>query len=136
MLNGIQNFLTFINDNWTAIIIIISLVIAIVQKTRSYFTKSNEDKIEIAKKQISEVVLKLIADAEVDYNEWIKAGSIKRAQVIQKIFTDYPILAKAADQDKIVKFIDDTIDSSLKELRKIVAENVPTEETPVEEENQ
>lgn len=136
MLNGIQNFLTFINDNWTAIIIIISLVIAIVQKTRSYFTKSNEDKIEIAKKQISEVALKLITDAEVDYNEWAKAGSIKRAQVIQKIFTDYPILAKAADQDKIIKFIDDTINSSLKELRKIVAENVPTEEAPVEEENQ
>ena len=32
MLNGIQNFLKFINDNWTAIIIIISLIIAIVQK--------------------------------------------------------------------------------------------------------
>lgn len=137
MLNGIQNFLTFINDNWTVIIIIISLVIAIVQKAKSYFTKSNEDKIEIAKKQISEVVLKLITDAEVDYNEWIQAGSIKRAQVIQKIFTDYPILAKATDQDKIIKFIDDTINSSLKELRKIVAENAPTEVTPiVEEENQ
>lgn len=133
MLNGIQNFLQFINDNWTAIIIIISLIIAIVQKVRSYFNKSNAEKIEVAKKQISQVVLKLITDAEIDYTEWQKAGSIKRAQVIQKIFTDYPILAKATDQEKIIAFIDDAINSSLKELRKIVAENTATEETQTEE---
>lgn len=66
MLTGIQNFLQFINDNWTAIIIIISLIIAIVQKARSYFNKSNAEKIEVAKKQISQVVLKLITDAEAD----------------------------------------------------------------------
>lgn len=123
MLNGIQNFLQFINDNWTAIIIVISLIIAIVQKARSYFNKSNAEKIEIAKKQISQVVLKLITDAEVDYNDLVSAGSIKRSQVIQKIFADYPILAKAADQEKIIEFIDEAINSSLKELRKIVAEN-------------
>lgn len=123
MLNGIQNFLQFINDNWTAIIIIISLIIAIVQKARSYFNKSNAEKIEVAKKQISQVVLKLITDAEADYNDLVSAGSIKRSQVIQKIFADYPILAKAADQEKIIEFIDEAINSSLKELRKIVAEN-------------
>ena len=123
MLNGIQNFLQFINDNWTAIIIIISLIIAIVQKVRSYFNKSNAEKIEVAKKQISQVVLKLITDAELDYNDLASAGSIKRSQVIQKIFADYPILAKAADQEKIIEFIDEAINSSLKELRKIVAEN-------------
>lgn len=123
MLNGIQNFLQFINDNWTAIIIIISLIIAIVQKARSYFNKSNIEKIEVAKKQISQVVLKLITDAEADYNDLVSAGSIKRSQVIQKIFADYPILAKAADQEKIIEFIDEAINSSLKELRKIVAEN-------------
>ena len=133
MLNGIQNFLQFINDNWTVIIIIISLIIAIAQKVRSYFSKSNAEKIEIAKAQISEIVLKLITDAEMDYELWEKAGSIKRAQVIQKIFTDYPILAKVSDQTEIIKFIDEVINSSLKELRKIVAENT-TDEQPTETE--
>ena len=123
MLNGIQNFLQFINDNWTAIIIIISLIIAIVQKARSYFNKSNAEKIEIAKKQISQVVLKLITDAELDYNDLVSAGSIKRSQVIQKIFNDYPILTKATDQKAIIEWIDDTINNSLKELRKIVEIN-------------
>ncbi len=123
MLTGIQNFLQFINDNWTAIIIIISLIIAIVQKARSYFNKSNSEKIEIAKKQISQVVLKLITDAEVDYNDLVSAGSIKRSQVIQKIFNDYPILTKATDQKVIIEWIDDMINNSLKELRKIVEIN-------------
>jgi len=123
MLNGIQNFLQFINDNWTAIIIIISLIIAIVQKARSYFNKSNAEKIEVAKKQISQVVLKLITDAEIDYNDLVSAGSIKRSQVIQKIFNDYPILTKASDPKAIIEWIDDMINNSLKELRKIVEIN-------------
>lgn len=127
MLNGIQNFLQFINDNWTAIIIIISLIIAIVQKARSYFNKSNAEKIEVAKKQISQVVLKLITDAEIDYNDLVSAGSIKRSQVIQKIFNDYPILTKASDQKAIIEWIDDMINNSLKELRKIVEINKPKE---------
>ena len=126
MLNGIQNFLQFINDNWTSIIIIISLVIAIVQKAKSYFSKSNQEKIESAKSQIKQIVLKLITDAEVDYSSWEKAGSIKRAQVIQKIFAEYPILAKVSNQDEIVEFIDNAINDALKEMRKIFAENQET----------
>jgi len=126
MLNGIKNFLQFVNDNWTSIIIIISLIIAIVQKARSYFSKSNKEKIESAKAQIQQIVLKLITDAEVDYSSWEKAGSIKRAQVIQKIFAEYPILVKVADQQEIIDFIDHAINEALKELRKIVAENKET----------
>lgn len=125
MLNGIQNFLQFVNDNWTSIIIIISLIVAIVQKVRKYFAKSTEEQIATAKSQISEIVLKLITDAEVDYKDWEKAGSIKRSQVIQKIFDEYPILAKVADQQEVVNWIDEMIDTSLKELRNIVAENQP-----------
>ncbi|MBQ2396096.1 MAG: hypothetical protein II304_03510 [Bacteroidales bacterium] len=133
MLTGIQNFLQFINDNWTAIIVIISLIIAIVQKTKNYFSKSNEEKIAIAKTQISETVLKLITDAEVDYEAWNKAGSIKRAQVIQKIFSDYPILSKVTEQSNLIKWIDDIINTSLKELREIVAENTNNTQNESEE---
>ena len=126
MLKGIQNFLQFINDNWTTIVVIISLIIAIGKKTYDYFSKSDEERIEVAKEQISEICLKLISDAEVDYESWNKAGSIKRAQVIQKIFSEYPILSKVTDQEKLVEWIDETIDTSLKELRKIVADNPKT----------
>lgn len=135
MLTGIQNFLQFINDNWTAIIIIIALGLSIALKIKNLFTKGKNGQIEIAKAQIKQIVLKLITDAEVDYSDWAKAGNIKRAQVIQKIYTDYPILAKVTDQDTLVKWIDEEINNSLKELRKIVAEqNATTEKEQTENE--
>lgn len=123
MLNGIQNFLSIINNNWTTIIVIIGLVIAIVKKAKDYFSKSDEEKIAIAKAQISETMLKLITDAEVDYEDWNKAGSIKRSQVIKEIFNEYPILSKVTNQDEIITYIDYMIDSSLRELRKTINEN-------------
>ena len=126
MLDGIKNFLQFVNNNWTTIIIIISLCITLYYKIKSYITQSKDEKIKVAKKQIQEVILKLISDAEYDYEEYIKAGSIKRAQVIQKIFEDYPVLTKVADQTALVEWIDETIDEALKTLREIVAINNKT----------
>lgn len=122
MLDGIKNFIQFINDNWTAIVVIISVVIAIAQKIRSYFSKSKDERINIAKAQIQEIVLKLVSDAETDYEDWNKAGSIKRVQVIQKIFADYPILSKVANQEELIKWIDDNIDEALKKLHKVVTQ--------------
>lgn len=122
-LNGLQNFLQLINDNWTTIIVIIGLALAVFKKAKSYFSKSDDEKIAIAKKQITETMLKMITDAEVDYEDWNKAGSIKRSQVIKEIFKEYPVLSKVANQEEIIQFIDDAIDNSLKELRKTIEEN-------------
>jgi hypothetical protein len=133
MLTGIQNFLQFINDNWTAIIIIIALGLSIALKIKNLFTKGKNGQIEIAKAQIKQIILKLITDAEIDYNDWVKSGSIKRAQVIQKIYADYPILAKVTDQETLIAWIDTEINNSLKELRKIVAENATEKATEKEE---
>lgn len=128
MLTGIQNFLQFINDNWTAIIIIIALGLSIALKIKNLFTKGKNGQIEIAKAQIKQIILKLITDAEIDYNDLAKSGSIKRAQVIQQIYADYPILAKVTDQETLIAWIDAEINNSLKELRKIVAENAAEKE--------
>lgn len=123
VLTGIQNVLEYINNNWTAIIIIIGLIIAIIKKAKNFLSKSQDEKIAIAKKQIEETMLKLITDAEVDYAEWSKAGSIKRAQVIEQIFVTYPILSKVANQEELIIWIDEIIDESLKVMREIFANN-------------
>ena len=123
ILDGVRNFLEFVNSNWTSIAVIIGLIIAITKKAVNYFSKSDEEKIEIAKKQIRETMLKLITDAEQDYDEWKLAGSIKRAQVIDEIFANYPILSKVTNQEELIRWIDDTIDDSLVTLRKIIEEN-------------
>ena len=128
-LQGIQNFLEIINENWTTIIVIIGLAIGTVNRIKKYINLTDDEKIEIAKTQMSETILKLISDAESDYSEWKKAGSIKRSQVIEDIFIKYPILSKVADQTEIVKWIDDEIDNALETLREIIEENNKATET-------
>lgn len=123
ILNGIQNFLMLVNEHWTEIIVIIGLALALYKKVKGYLGKTNEEKIEIAKVQIKETVLRLVTDAEMDYKEWVKAGAVKRAQVVEEIFMMYPILAKVTNQKELVAWIDGIIDEALETMREIFAEN-------------
>ena len=123
ILNGIKNFLSLINDNWTTILVIVGLALALWKKIESYSKLSTDKKIETAKKQISENILKLITQAEKDYAEWEKAGSIKRSEVISEIYKEYPILAKVVNQEELVQWIDEQIDNALPTLREIIKQN-------------
>ena len=131
-LDGIRNVLEFINNNWTAIIIIVILIISIVKKTIDFFSKSKEEQVEIAKKQIKEIMLGLVTNAEFDYAELVKSGSIKRSQVIEKVFAMYPVLAKVANQEEVVAWIDECINSALNDM-KVVFENNSSEDNSVSE---
>lgn len=123
MLNGIKVFLQFINDYWTSIMIIISILASIYVKVKTFMKKSKEERIVAAKMQIKEIVLKLVADAELEYGDWAKAGSLKRSEVIQRIFENYPVLSAITDQKTVINWIDMAINDSLKELDKVVSEN-------------
>ena len=133
ILTGIQNVLEYINNNWTAIVIILGLATAVVKKAKDFFSKSEDEKIAIAKKQIKEVMLKLITDAETDYWAWVEAGAVKRSQVINQIFEMYPILSKATNQEELIAWIDDVIDDSLETMREIFAKQVDDEEETSDE---
>jgi len=128
MLKGIQNFLQFIYDNWTTITIIIALLVALYGKIKSFLKKDKNEKIGAAKEQAKEMILKWVTAAEIDFSSWSKAGAIKRAQVIEQVYTTFPILATFAKQEEIIAWIDEIINDSLKDLRKIVAENQPKDE--------
>lgn len=127
VLDGIYNFLSFVNDNWTMIAAIFVLIVAIGKKAQDFFSKSQEEQVEIAKAQIKEIMLRLVTEAECDYYEWIKSGEIKRAQVIDEVFAMYPILSKVTNQAEVIAWIDDAIDEALKTMRKIFEENETTE---------
>lgn len=128
MLDGIKNFLQLVNDNWTTILVIAGLAVAIWKKIQSYLAQTDEAKIEFAKKQISHVVLKMITDAETEYQQYAKAGEIKRSQVIKQIFADYPVLQKVVDQDELIRLIDTEINNALKTLREVIKETKKEEE--------
>ena len=120
MLNGIKNVFEFVDANWMNLVIIAGLLIGLYKKVSNYLKKSNEEKVAIAKHQIREIMLKMISDAECDYDEWNKAGEIKRSQVIKKIYEMYPILSKVVNQEELTEWIDAEIDDSLETLNDIV----------------
>ena len=123
MLKGIQNFLELVNENWTTIAVIIGLLIMLGKKVFDFIGKSDEEKVEIAKAQIQQAMLKMITSAELDFEQWNQAGSIKRSQVIEEIFLKYPVLSKVTNQEEIIAWIDTEINNSLKTLRKVVEDN-------------
>lgn len=124
-MKGIQNALQFLYENWITILVCIGLIAGIARKTVNFFSKSDEEKITIAKSQIQQTILKMISDAEYEWDEWSSAGSIKRSQVIAEIYEKYPILSKIKDQEALTEWIDKQINDSLKTLREIVKENKP-----------
>lgn len=126
-LYAVQNFLQLVNDNWTVIIVIVALLISIGKKAKEFFSKSDDEKIAIAKKQVQETMLKLITDAEIDWQDYKKSGSVKRAQVIEEIFEKYPVLSKVTDQEALIAWIDETIDDALKTMREVFTENKTVE---------
>lgn len=132
VLNGIHNFLSFVNDNWTMITAIFGLALVVSKKVKAYWNTSQEEKIAIAKAQIDEIMLKLVTEAEKDYLEWTKAGAVKRSQVIDQVFSMYPILSRISNQQEIIIWIDDAINRALKEMRKIFEENKKNSESEVE----
>lgn len=133
VLNGLYNFLNYIETNWGMIVAIAAVIVSIYKKAKSFFSKSHDEQLAIAKAQINETMLKWVTEAEKDYRLWASAGAIKRSQVIDKIFDKYPILSKVTDQEEIIEWLDDTIDEALKTMRKIFEENAGLETEVVAE---
>lgn len=123
MLNGIKNFLEFLNANWTVIAVLLGLAVALIQRVKAFIGKTDEEKIQIAKKQIKEIMLKMVSEAELDFEDWNKAGAIKRSQVISQIYEMYPILSKVIDQNELIKWLDMEINTSLQTLEDIIDVN-------------
>lgn len=122
-MKSLVNFLQWLNDNWSAIIVVIGLIVALVMKIKSYLKLSNQEKIEIAYHAIKQRILTYVSDAEKEYEKYKKAGSIKRAEVIDKIYREYPILNKVADQTAVTTKLDELIDDALVDLRAVIEKN-------------
>lgn len=124
-MSGLKNFLNAIYENWTAIMVAVGTIVVMVNRMKRLFSKDEKERLDLAKREIKETILHMVTKAEIDYKQWAKSGSIKRAQVIRTLFEDYPILSTFIEKEDIIKWIDETIDESLKTLRKIVGNSTP-----------
>jgi len=122
-LNGTMNFFNFIITNLTNIIAIVLFIIGVVGFIIRFCKKSKEEKIEYIKELIHHIINHYTMQAELDYSDWVSAGNIKRAQVIKKIYNDYPILEKVADQNEFIDWLDNEIDTSLQTINETFEKN-------------
>ena len=71
-MEGLQKFLQILNDNWTSILVCAGLIVGIIKKTHDYMSKSQEEKIELAKKQIQTTILRLELIQAKAYSQLLK----------------------------------------------------------------
>lgn len=120
-MEAIKNFLQLINDNWTLIITIIGLGLAIYKKIVSFISLSEEKKIEIALEQIRKVMLELVTKAETEYK--LDTGKLKRSKVLNEVYTRYPILKDIVKQEELEKRLDEIIDENLNTMKDMLSNN-------------
>lgn len=120
-MNGIKNFLEFLNNNWTLIITIIGLGIGLYTKIKNYIKLSKQEKIDIALEQIRKIMLDLVVESEKEYGS--KTGKLKRSKVLKEIYNQYPVLKDIVKQEDIEKIIDDIIDENLDKMRNMIENN-------------
>ncbi len=132
MLKGIENFLQLINNNWPTIVAIAGLFFALYRKVTNTVSvwklKSDiekqaeiEKQIAAAKLILGEQILKLVSKAELEWqSDTCKLGPVRRAEVIEKIYAQYPILLYAASQKEVIAYIDKLIDEALITVRETI----------------
>lgn len=121
MMEGVKNFLQFVNDNWTMIITIVGLGLGIYKKIKDYLSKSEQEKINIALEQIRKSMLELVVKAEREYGS--DTGKLKKSKVLNEIYAKYPELKNIVNQEDLEKQIDSIIDENLDQMKKMLENN-------------
>ena len=119
-MQSIIKLLTYLEQNWTFILILISFGVSIYKLYLKWDKMSKQEKIDQIIVIVSETILEKLACAEEDWNTYKKTGSIKRSKVINQIYEQYPILKEYTDQEYIISKIDTFIDEGLKNLEKTI----------------
>lgn len=128
MVEGLQNTLKIFTDNWSNILIIFSILLIAVRKVKEYIKMSKEEQVEAALKIIKEELLKLMSDAEIEWEEFKKSGEIKKSQVITEIYSRFPFLKEYIDQEELIRRISLMIEEEKSKMDKIINNDDKKEE--------
>lgn len=119
-MKSVENILNFLNENWTFIVILISVGVKLYCSVTDFLKKSKKEQQEVAWAELSNIMLSLVSSAEQEWGS--KTGEIKRAEVIKQIFEKYPALSTLSTENDVLEKIDVLIDDALTQMRDIFKE--------------
>lgn len=117
-MQGIDNFIKFLAENWTFIVIIISIIIKAAVSVSDFLKKSKDERKAAAWSELSRIALSLVSDAETAWGS--KTGEIKKSEVVKKIYDKLPALSEIANEAETSEQIDKIIDDALDQMREIL----------------
>lgn len=113
----IYKTLTLITEYIPVVITILLFILCGAKIGLAYFDRLKEANIDQILEIVKASVLKLMTDAEIDFSSYKKAGEIKKSQVINNIYKQFPILTKYKDQETLQAEISDIIENEMCKIR-------------------
>lgn len=116
----VNNVVNSLSNSLPTIIIVIAIIIGVVRKVIQYSKMTKEERVNAALKVIKEELLKLMSDAEIEWEDYKKSGELKKSQVLKEIYSQFPFLATYIDQDTLVNKLYELIDNEMENMNKII----------------
>lgn len=117
-MESIKNLLEFLNENWSMILTIACLLYSLCVKIKNLVKMSKEEKEAAAWQGVQKIMLALVSSAEKEWGG--STGEIKRSEIIEKVYSQYPILKEVANQAAVERKIDELIDKALCQMRDVI----------------
>ena len=116
----VNNVVNSLSNSLPTIIIVIAIIIGVVRMVIQYSKMTKEERVNAALKVIKEELLKLMSDAEIEWEDYKKSGELKKSQVLKEIYSQFPFLATYIDQDTLVNKLYELIDNEMENMNKII----------------
>lgn len=115
-MTGTKLVFHFLLDNWLDILISLLIISIIIEDIRAIIKRKDTKKIVKTLEKVSGPIASYVNDVEMKWakKHIVKAGAVKRAEVISKIYEKYPELSDYVNQKLIIDTIDELIDDALK----------------------
>ena len=122
-----HDIFAFLDSAWSIFLVLLGIFIFLYNKITNYMKLTKEQKVEAALKVVKAELLKLMSDAEIEWQDFNKSGEIKKSQVISEIYKKFPFLAEYISQDELIAKIGEMIEEQKAKMDEII-NNVTVED--------
>lgn len=120
---GLKNLLNLIAENWAIISVVLSLIIFTIIKLKNWKNMSKDEKLDSLLLVIQQWILKMMCEAEKNWEDYNSSGEVKKSEVIAEIYKQFPQLADYSQQDEILTKIETMINGAMASMNKIMNPN-------------